>query len=361
MDSELAELTRHLGRLATHYDVTSEWPEKSLAHLTAAGAWRWAIPKTHGGYELDPVSQLRAYEAVAAGSMASLLILTQRDRACEFIAAGSDEGLRDELLPQLRDHEFLTSVGISQIGTGQRSGRPALAAREKEGGFLLRGFMPWVTSATQCRFVVAGAVLPDDRQILGLLWTDRPGVVVDPPIKLMALECTQTAEIHCRDVFLEDRYVLRGPEERVLSSRSAVKPLVVAVAGIGHASALLRIVLTHASKTTGRLNELAEELAARYDAVRERIYKYADTLNRPDAGVPKTELRVAVNDLLVRLAVATLTYARGSGLIRQRDAQRLVREAFFFLVWSASKQVRVETLARLLDDPSPVERAMPSD
>ncbi|MCZ6816756.1 MAG: hypothetical protein O7F76_08725, partial [Planctomycetota bacterium] len=95
-----------------------------------------------------------------------------------------------------------------------------------------------------------------------------------------------------------------------------------------------------------------------FDAVRERVLKFTDDLESPGADVPHTELRVAVNDLLMRLSVAVLTYSIGSGLLRQRDAQRLVREAMFFIVWSAPEKVRAGTLARLLENQVPHQRVM---
>jgi hypothetical protein len=85
---------------------------------------------------------------------------------------------------------------------------------------------------------------------------------------------------------------------------------------------------------------------------------FAASLLDPAQDVPKTEMRVGVNDLLVRLAAGLLIYSKGSGLLRQRDAQRLVREAMFFLVWSAPEDVRANTLARLLDRPDPMTRSM---
>ncbi len=358
MDIDLDGLTARLSRLATHYDVIGQWPEKSLKHLEAAHAWKWVIPKAYDGLEFDPSSLLRAYEAVAAGCMSSLLILTQRDGACEFIAATENEELKREWLPRLAGNEIMTSVGISQLTTSHQTGRPTLSAKKDGKNFRLRGFIPWVTSAEKCRIVVTGAVLDDGRQILAVLPTDLPGVTIDPPMKLMCLESSLTTEIHCKDVLLERKYLLRGPAERVLASRSTVKPLVVAVSGVGHAGAMMRVIMIGASKSEGPLVAHAAELAARFDAVRERVLKFTDDLESPGADVPHTELRVAVNDLLTRLSVAVLTYSKGSGLLRQRDAQRLVREAMFFIVWSAPEKVRAGTLARLLENRAPHQRVM---
>ena len=358
MATPLRQLSRDLARLATHYDISGEWPEQSMAHLTDAGAWGWMVPTAYGGTELALVSQLQAYEAVAAGCMSSLLILSQRDGACELLVSGQNDHLKGKLLPKLAANEIMASVGISQITTSHQAGKPALTAEPNGDGYCLRGFMPWVTSAEKCDFIVAGAVLPDRRQVLVVLPTDLPGVQIDRAMSLMALESTRTAEVHCRDVVIDASSVLAPPAEKALSRTSPVKIWTVVASGIGLAGAMIRLVSSHAKKTKGLLREQAEELVSRYQAVRERMYACAEQLAGSEENPPITGVRVAVNDLLVRLAVATLIYAKGSGYIRQRDAQRLVREAMFFLVWSAPEDVRTQTLAGFLDRPLPESKSL---
>lgn len=358
MPNSLEALAARLARLATHYDMTGEWPEKSLEHLTSAGAWSWVIPTQYGGLGLDPLSQTKAYEAVAYGCMATLLILTQRDAACELIAGGESERLKDELLPALARHEFLTSVGISQITTSRQGGRPALSATPQGDDFLLTGCAPWVTGAARCRCLVVAAVVPDGRQILAVVETNAEGVVIDPPMQLAALQCTLTSEVHLKSVRVRRDQVVRGPQQNVLASRSTVKPLVVATAGLGHAGAMAKLIQSQGTKTPGALGEMHEDFLARYEAVRERLYRAAQMLGQPNGEDSKTELRIAVNDLLVRLTVAMVTYAKGSGFLRQMDAQRLAREAMFFLVWSAPEDVRAGTLSAILDRPETVTKTM---
>ena len=358
MGSALEALTARLAKLATHYDVTGEWPAQSLRHLTDAGAWTWVIPKEYGGFRLDPVSQTLAYEAVAAGCMSCLLILTQRDAACELIAAGENEELKRDYLPRFASNELMTSVGISQLTTSRQGGRPAMAAEPADDGFVLTGVMPWVTGAKQCDNVVSGAVLPDGRQILAVVPLDKDRVEIDTPMQLAALDATLTSEVHLRAVHIGREHVIRGPVEHVLASRSPVKPIVVATAGVGLAGSMVRLMKSYAEKAPAVLVESFEDLATRYEGVREKLMSHASSIADGASEIPKTEIRIAVNDLLMRLAVGLMTLAKGSGYVRQRDAQRLVREAMFFLVWSAPDDVRAGTLAAFADRMPPVTRTM---
>jgi alkylation response protein AidB-like acyl-CoA dehydrogenase len=350
VQAALEQLTHRLARLATHYDVTGEWPEEQLKHLDAAGAWTWVIPREFGGLGLNTLQQTLAYEAIAAGCMSSLLILTQRDGACELIATGASESLKQELLPRMARNECLATVGISQLTTSHQGGRPALSARRDGAGYRLRGFMPWVTSAAKCEFIVAGAALSATDHLLAVVRVDEPGVIIDPAMQMMALQASWTSEVHCKDVFVADDRIIRGPMPDVLSARSPVKPLVVSASGVGLAGAMMKLIEAGAVKASDQLKELAQECAERLEAVRARLIKYAESPEQALEVGAKTELRVAVNDLLVRLSAGVLTFAKGGGFLRQRDAQRLVREAMFFLVWSAPEDVRAGTLAHLLDE-----------
>src|SRR4051794_18689995 len=63
------------------YDQTGDWPAEDLDALAAAGAMRWAIPKEFDGDELSSLELHLRYEWIAAASVSTALILTQRDSA----------------------------------------------------------------------------------------------------------------------------------------------------------------------------------------------------------------------------------------------------------------------------------------
>src|SRR5262249_36555548 len=149
-------------------------------------------------------------EAIAAGCMSTLLILANRDSACELIAASENEPLKADLLPRLASNEIMTTVGIAQLTTSHQTGPPALVATPDGNGFRLSGFIPWVTSAAKCQYLVIGALLPDRRQLLMAIPSDLPGLIIDPPLRLMAMEATWTSEVRCENVRVEPRFVLGG-------------------------------------------------------------------------------------------------------------------------------------------------------
>src|SRR5215470_5638627 len=153
------QLIRRLAANAARDDASIEWPADSMAILAAAGADRWVIPREFGGDGWTAEQILAGYEAVGRGSMSAILILTQRDAACDLIMTSPNEELKQTWLPLLSRGEAFTTVGIAQVTTSHQSGPPAMTAfPDADGGYRLRGFMPWATGADHADFIVTAAV-----------------------------------------------------------------------------------------------------------------------------------------------------------------------------------------------------------
>ena len=325
-------------------DDEHAWPAASLELLSDAGCWGKVIAADYGGSAVAPVDQLATYEAVAAGSLTMALILTQHDGACELIADCDNQDLARRVLPKCADGSCLATVGISQLTTSRRTAGPGMRVATVGHGFHLTGLMPWVTAARHADYIVTGGVLPDGDQILTLVETDAPGLTVAEPMAFVALSASFTSEVRCDGVDVGQDHLMRGPVDRVLALRAPVKPLSVSAVGIGVAGALLEAVRERTPMLPQASDLLSGTIPERFDAVRQRLFDAADALDDPDAEIPAMDIRVAVNDLIMRLATTYLTLAKGSGYLSTHPAQRLFREAMFFLVWSAPPHVQSGTL-----------------
>lgn len=352
--SRLEALTQQLAAAAGEYDRDGAWPQKSLAAVADAGLFRAVIPRRWGGDESPPRAILEGYEAVGRGCMSALLILTQRDSACELIFGSANDAISERWMPRFACNEAFTTVGIAQVTTSHQAGPPALAARPANGGYALRGFMPWATGAEKSDVIVTAAVLADQRQILVALPPQRPGVRIEPPMQLLALSASRTSRVRCDDVEITTDDVLRGPAEKVLAHRSTVKPMVVSSSGLGLAGALVDVLDEYRPGAPADLGAAFDALRDSYRSIRARLYEIADRLHAAGGTEEySSDIRIEVNDLVVRLALAAMTLAKGSGFVRGHRVERLLREAMFFLVWAATDAVRVKTLQRLFGQPMP--------
>ncbi len=354
-ESDLELLKRTLSARACEYDRAGVWPDDSLRALGQAGGWSWSVPVEYGGRLLAPRALLAAYEAIAGGCMSTALIVTQRDGAIDLIRHSSNDSIKSRLLPPLARGEVHATVGVSQLTTSSRGKGPLMRAAPEGDGYRFSGRMPWVTGAERAAFVVTGAVLPGGDQVLACIRTDQEGVAVGSAFELMALTASRTSPVHCDNVRVEPESVLRGPAENVLGRRGPAKGLVASTCGLGLAGTLLELIENVPPRWRSPFAETLAPLSARYQATRARLFDVADKLERPEVEyeVPAAEIRVGVNDLVVRLAVAALTLGKGSGFAVEHPVQRVAREAFFMLVWSAPEAIQTGTLARLLRNSQP--------
>src|SRR4051794_21750384 len=95
------ELSNVLSRIASRaqgYDLSGEWPAEDLKDLATAGILRAVLPHELGGADDSALDIHLRYEQIASASLATALILSQRDSACALIDAAKTSPMRRELL-----------------------------------------------------------------------------------------------------------------------------------------------------------------------------------------------------------------------------------------------------------------------
>lgn len=328
---------------ATPLDRSGDWPAEDLRDLGDAGAWRWFVPQRFGGEEIDPLELHLRYEAIASASVATALIVSQRDSAIGLIDGAEGSPLREAILPEMGQGEFFATIGIAQLTTSQQGGLRAIA---DGGGYRLEGVIPWSTGAAKAKFVVAGAVLDDGRQILFVLPMDVPGVLVGDPMELVALRASWTSRIELPGVRLDQRWILRGPVAKALAGRSRGVPLGQAFLALGLCRGTLELISRHDSD---RGRSLASRFGDQLSAVRNEVLELCKPGREADAAEAGPRVRASCNDLAVRITQAAVALHKGSALLLDHPAQRLAREAMFFLVWSCPDPV-VDCTVNVLAD-----------
>jgi|HubBroStandDraft_1064217.scaffolds.fasta_scaffold176343_1 alkylation response protein AidB-like acyl-CoA dehydrogenase len=331
--NELDRILPNIHSRAGDLDRSGNWPEQDLRDLAALGANRWFVRQQFGGDGVDPLELHLRYEAIASASVSVALILSQRDSAVGFIEGGENSALREELLPQLARGEFFSTIGIAQLTTSRQGG---LRATSHGDGYRLNGLIPWSTGAAVAKYVVAGAVTDDQRQMLFVLPTGLSGVQVKPPLELVALRSTWTSQIELNDVHLESRWILRGPMEKVLSRSSKGLPLGQIFLAFGLCKGALELIQEEGSE---RARSLHEKFAYQLGSIRGEVLELCKPGNEAAAGAAAPRVRASCHDLAIRITQSTVALYKGSALLMDHPAQRLAREAMFFLVWSCPDPV----------------------
>ena len=348
-ESALAMISSH----AESVDQRGRWPAESLKALQQCGATAWSVPTDFGGENLPPVRLQRRYQLIAAACLTTALILTQRDAAIDFLtAAVAESSAARRLLRQAAGGRRWLSIGISQATTSNRYGSSALIARSIADGYRLDGIIPWATSAHHTDDLIAAAEVDSGDKLLFILPMDSRGVSVQRCRAMGVLNGSDTASVKLSGVRIGRDHVLAGPSPDALKIRSrrrrftlntCVLPLGVAQGALAMARDQLR----------GRSRLCRREIAGlqkHWQQLARSVYRHAAE-NPLVAGAAAAQLRAQCNYMAMRSALAALELAKGSGLHADHPAQRRVREAMFFFVWSSPAAVIEKTLAWLAVEP----------
>jgi alkylation response protein AidB-like acyl-CoA dehydrogenase len=304
------------------------WTTGNFTALAQAGVLAGFIEPDCGGTGAHEASLQAELVAIAERCLTTALALSQWAAACRIIA-GADAGIRRRWLPALARGERFTTVGVSQLTTSrQHLGTAALTATRDAAGWRLDGLCPWVTGADTIDSIVTGAAT-EGGQMFFVIEARAEGVVVEQPLDMLALSGSRTSSVRLHGVRPVD----------VIAPTPAAGPrtggLTTSALAIGAARSSLTILDDEARSRTD-LAPVAGQLRTEADALMNTLL---DAATRGIDAADRDRLRAAANSLVVRAAQAALVASKGAGFVAGHPAERLVREAMFFLVWSCPQTV----------------------
>jgi alkylation response protein AidB-like acyl-CoA dehydrogenase len=352
LPTNLDPLCARLEELSAGLRTVDDWPGEQIRLLADAGVLTWGLPAEFGGQPAGDGQIIAGYEKLAAACLTTTFVLTQRNAACQRIAASANFEIKSEVLPPLCRGEAFATVGISHLTTSrQHLAKPAVAAGEAGDEFVLNGTVPWVTGAWAAKHLVTGGTLADGRQVLMAVPASSAGVEIQEPMRLLALSASRTATLLLRDVRVPGRNLLFGPIEQVMKhGGGGAGSLTTSALAIGLTAGILRRLQGEAQRRAD-LVPILKALEAEQASARTDLYLAADgaTQSAPSA----ESVRQKANSLVLRTAQAYLAASKGAGFVVGHPAERAVREAMFFLVWSCPAPVvsaALREFACVIDD-----------
>jgi alkylation response protein AidB-like acyl-CoA dehydrogenase len=307
-----------------------------LRALADAGLFGLAGPASHGGLDLGPTEARRTIAAVGSGCGATFFVWVQHHGVMRTLRTSSNDELVEQFLAPMCSGDVLAGVAFAHL---RRPRAPAIRAeRTGDGGWQLDGHAPWATSwGVADWFAVAAA--SDDGDIV---WVRVPGHEVPglaaTPLALSVFATTGTValtferyEVATADVIsVGDLGTWRRTDRR---HAALGQPAVLGVAERA-ATLLAERRDTDAVDAAGRLHD---ELAA--------LWTRDDQLVGAGESVESmSEHRAACLDLARRSTTALLASVGGSGMDLAHPAQRLAREADFYVIQAQTADGRAATL-----------------
>jgi alkylation response protein AidB-like acyl-CoA dehydrogenase len=175
--------------------------------------------------------------------------------------------------------------------------------------------------------------LANGSQILVALPPDRTGVTIDAPLPLASLVGSRTAEVRLNSVETEQDLVLAGPTEQVMGQVGG-GGLETTNLALGLSVAAIDLLQASACRRP-ELEPIVESFRGSADSIRRQLHELV-VASDADAVMA---VRVAGTKLALKTTQTALLFLKGAGFVEPHSAQRLARQALFFLVWSCPRPV----------------------
>lgn len=318
---------------AEEVDQAGAVPPGHVRAMAGAGLLGVLGPRTHGGAGLSRAQARRIFEILAGACGSTYFVWVQHHAPVRLLSESPNRDLVDRYLGAMCRGEVLGAVAFAHL---RRPGPPAVTAEpDGDGGWVLRGRAPWLTSWGLADVVAVAGLTPADTVVYVLMpATDGHGRRASAPLALAAMEASCTVSLELDSVAVPASEVIR---EIPLDQWRAADRLATSQpnpASFGLAETCLR-----------RLGEadaaLAGSLASQLDSLRSRAYASSDARVAPGE---LARLRAEALDFALACATALVAAGGGRSMLSSAPAQRLAREALFYLIQAQTAPVRAATL-----------------
>lgn len=309
----LADEVLFPGALET--DAADTVPRERLDALADAGFYGLAGPAWAGGRDANLDTICGVTEAFASGCLTTAFVWAQHVTTAFVAGACSSPTVRG-MVPSLCDGRLRSGLALA----GSLPGPRQLHAERVEGGWRLRGPVPWVSGWGRVDLLHTAAVADDGGVVWSLVDAREDADLAVRRLRLAAVDATATVDLE-----FDGRFVPMGRVTVMVSpaaDTSAPAPATLrkhAALGLGVAARCCDLLGP---------TPFEDELAS----CRRRVAA-AGEHDMPAA-------RAAVSDLAVRAAVALMSTVGSSSLRHDQHAQRLAREALFVAVFAVRGPVR---------------------
>ena len=304
------------------------------------------VPQSLGGTGWHETDYRRFQIAIARTSGALAFLQTQHQSAVSRLAKSDNQFLQQEYLAQAATGKKLIGVGFSHL---RRRGKPVVTAEEVAGGYLLSGQVPWITGWNFFDRFIIGAMLPDGRELYGILplenSTQRSGgsLTFSTPMKLIAMEATNTVSARIKRWFLESLKVVSVKPPGAIHRSSKANILHHGFFALGCAYAGLDLLqAVGEQKQLGFIEQSRQDLQAQVIQCDRAMLSSlsADSTTYQQ----QLQLRTKAINLAQRCSQAAIIVSSGAANYLNSAAGRIYREALVFSVSGQTTDVMEASL-----------------
>ncbi|WP_441351263.1 MULTISPECIES: acyl-CoA dehydrogenase family protein [unclassified Tardiphaga] len=315
------------------------FPDKAMRCFGEIGAW-----SAHA----DLRDTIGGISAIAEICGATAFMAWCQDTLVWYILNSDNAALKAKFLDRAESGQLLGGTGLSNpMKSFFGIEKLKLKGRRVDGGYIVRGALPWVSNLGPDHLFGTIFELEDGSdKVMFLVDCADPAVTLTPCQPFLAMDGTGTYGVQLRDVFIPDDQVLAASAMPFVKKIRAGFILMQMGMGLGlvrDCIELMQGVKPALAHVNCYLPQQPEDFAAVLAELEGATMRLAatpfDTSNAYWREV--VELRLRAGDAAVAAAHAAMLHCGARGYLKSHAAQRRLREAYFVaIVTPATKQLR---------------------
>jgi hypothetical protein len=344
---EVASIARkELAPLADAIDAGSVYPAEVLRKLGTVGAWGSHVPQ-EGPADLRCAIQSMAAIGEVCGATAFMAWC--QNTLVWYATNSGNSKLAAKFTDKFASGQVLGGTGLSNpMKSFFGIEKLKLKGKKVDGGYLVRGALPWVSNLGPDHFFGTIFEREDEPGAIVMFLADcsDPAVTLQPCKPFLAMDGTGTYGVQFRDLFVPDDLILAEPAAPFVTKIRAGFILLQAGMGLGLIKDCIAI-MDEASGPLGHVNQYLPQQPLHFqdllaDLETETMALARDPFNPDDSYWRRVlALRLRLGDASVAAAHAAMLHCGARGYLRSHRVQRRLREAYFVaIVTPATKQLR---------------------
>jgi alkylation response protein AidB-like acyl-CoA dehydrogenase len=315
------------------------YPDQALRKFGESGAW-----SAHA----DLRDTINAISAIGEVCGATAFMAWCQDTLVWYILNSENAALKAKYLANAASGKLLGGTGLSNpMKSFFGIEKLKLKGRRTEGGWLVRGALPWVSNlGPDHMFGTIFEVEDGGEKVMFLADCADANVTLTPCKPFLAMDGTGTYAVQFRDAFIPDDQVLAAPAMPFIRKIRAGFILMQMGMGLGlihDCVAIMHSVKPSLAHVNCFLPQQPEDFGALLAELEAETMRLAATPYDGSNAYWRrvVELRLRAGDAAVAAAHAAMLHCGARGYLKSHRAQRRLREAYFVaIVTPATKQLR---------------------
>lgn len=359
--------------LASNPANEGQWPIEAMRELQASGLAGLMVPRADGGLGQGLLTLTRVCEILGRECASSGLCFGMHCVGTAVLAAKATSFQRSEFLRPIAEGKHLTTLALSEPGTGAHFYLPMTEMISTSEGFRVNGIKSFVTNGGHADSYVVSTAASEDVAQSGqfscvIIPNDAPGIHWGQPWEGIGMRGNSSLQMSLQDVLVRQDHLLGEEGDQIWYVFQVVAPFfLVAMAGtyLGLSSAayhearshLISRKHAHSGQGLGKQSVLQHrmgEIWAMLERTRQFVYYAArqGDSGAEDALPALCSCKAEVAECAVQVVNECMTLMGGIGYQQGGRMERLLRDARAAHVMAPTTDLlRIWAGRALLDEP----------